>query len=203
MKNPYTTAIACTWALALTLLTSAASAATLEYRFTGVGSGSLAGSAFEPTSFVIVGHADPLAIASCLNDCRYLDFSSATVSIDGVGNFALLSPTRVFNNHGNLGLSRGGAEGLDLYSAFTVPVGYDFASAIGPLTRLVALLQWQKSAAQGADDVLTSGGTLVFNDGDTQGSFEARVAGVPLPAASWLFGSALLGGTLTRRRRPR
>ena len=44
----------------------------------------------------------------------------------------------------------------------------------------------------------TSGGVLVFENGDTDGSFKAE--GVPLPASAWLLGSALLLGAARRRR---
>lgn len=201
MKNPHVTAIAFATALAFAITTSVASAAVMEYSFSGVAAGSLAGSAFADTAFVIVGRADPINSAACGANCRFLDFASAEVRLDGMGNFALLSPTRVFNNQGNLGLSRGGADGLDLYSVFTVASDYDFAAAFGPVSQLASLQQWQASASAGIDAVVTSGGTLVFPSGETQGSFEAKVAGVPLPGSGGLLATALLAGAVSRRRR--
>jgi len=196
MKKSTLGTIAVAAALLLILLVPAAGAATLQYSFSGVGSGSLAGQLFDESAFIIVGRGDPTQIDSCLLGCRFLDFESASVSIEGLGSFAILSPTRVFNNRGNLGLSRAGADGLDLYSAFLVPELYDFASNLGPVNGLVAFLQWQ---GNGIDDVLTSGGVLVFNEGDTEGSFRAQA--VPVPGAAWLLGSALGAGVLIRRRR--
>ena len=183
-------------AFMLVLLTGAVGAATMQYSFTGVGTGTLDATAFEQNPFTIIGRADPANIADCGLDCRYVDFASAEVSLAGLGSFTILSPTRVFNNRGNLGLSRGGADGADLIDAFLVPQLYDFASPLGPVNGLVAFLQWQ---GDGADDVLTSGGVLVFNDGDTDGSF--TVQGVPLPGGVWMLGSALGACTLIRRRR--
>lgn len=195
MKNLHLIAIA----FALTLLTPAVHAASMQYTFTGSGAGSLAGAVFADSSFTIVGSADPANITTCLFGCRYLDFATASINIAGLGDFAFLSPLRVFNNLGNLGLSRGGNEGADLFSAFLVPVDYDFASAIGPVLGLAGLFQWQSDAGSGFDDVLTSGGVLVFNDSvDTDGSFQAQ--GVPLPGAVWLLGSALIAGAVLRRR---
>ena len=104
----------------------------------------------------------------------------------------------MFNNLGNLGLSRGGIEGADLFAVFLVPADYDFASALGLVLGLVGLFQWQGELF---GDVLTSGGVLVLNDrdADTEGSFRAQ--GVPLPGAGWLLASALLAGTVLGRRR--
>lgn len=196
MKNLHLIAIS----FALALLTPAVHPASLQYTFTGSGAGSLAGAVFEDSSFAIVGSADPANIASCLFGCRYLDFASASISIAGLGDFAFVSPLRVFNNLGNLGLSRGGNEGADLYSVFSVPADYDFASAIGPVLGLglAGLFQWQGNVSPGFADVLTSGGVLVFNDGESDGSFSAE--GVPLPSAVWLLGSALVAGAVLRRR---
>ena len=196
MKNLHLIAIAS----ALVLVTQAAHAASMQYTFSGNGSGSLAGTVFADSSFAIVGNADPANIASCLFGCRYLDFAAASISIAGLGDFACVSPLRVFNNLGNLGLSRGGSEGADLYSVFSVPADYDFASSIGPLLglELAGLFQWQGIASSGLADVLTSAGVLVFNDGDSDGSFSAQ--DVPLPSAVWLLGSALIAGAVLGRR---
>ena len=63
---------------------------------------------------------------------------------------------------------------------------------------LAGLFQWQGDVITGCADVLTSGGVLVFNDGESDGSFSAE--GVPLPSAVWLLGSALVAGAVLRRR---
>ena len=73
MKNLHLIAIA----FALVLLTHAAHAASMQYTFTGNGSGGMAGTVFADSWFAIVGNADPANIASCLFGCRYLDFASA------------------------------------------------------------------------------------------------------------------------------
>ncbi len=203
MKTFYVTAIAFASAFALAFVTPAAGAATMAYTyiFTGSGAGTLAGNPFTDSAFSFVGLADPSTRQACGQDCLSLDFSSATVTLEGVGSFALVSATRVFNNQGKLGLSRAGIDGLDLLSIFPVPADYDFSLALGPVTELASLLQWRGVPEQGVDDVRTSDGALVFENGETTGSFEAKVAGVPLPGAVWLFGSALSAGRLLRRRR--
>ena len=194
MKYPQLIVIAFT----LALLLPAVHAASMQYTFTGSGSGSLAGADFADSAFAIVGHADPANVTTCLAGCRSLEFAAASISIAGLGDFSFSSPLRVFNNLGNLGLSRGGIGGADLFSVFLVPADYDFASALGPVLGLVGLFQWQGELF---GDVLTSGGVLVFNDrdADTEGSFRAQ--GVPLPGAVWLLASALLAGTVLGRRR--
>ena len=104
-----------------------------------------------------------------------------------------MSSLRVFNTVGNLGLSHGGPAGPDLYNVFQVPSDYDFSFPLGTITGLASLLQWD------IENVMTSGGVLVFENGDTDGSFKAE--GVPLPASAWLLGSALLLGAARRSSR--
>lgn len=177
--------------LALAGLAQPAAAAQLRYTFTGTGTGTLAGNGFDDRSFAIIGDADPANVAPCEFDgCRYLDFASTRVRIEGVGEFTVFTTLRVFNALGNLGLSRGGAAGLDLFNVFKVAADYDFSAAIGPIAAFAQLLQWD------ADAVLTSGGALAFVDAGTDGTFRAE--GVPLPASLWLLGTALLG--VSRRR---
>ncbi len=178
---------------ALATFAPVAGAASLRYTFTGSGSGSLDHLGFVDRAFAIIGEADPVNAATCVvSNCRYLDFASALVRIEGVGEFAVTSTLRVFNTLGNLGLSRGGADGLDLFNVFKVAPDYDFASALGPIAAFASLLQWD------ASDVLTSGGVLAFDNADTDGTFKAE--GVPLPASAWLLGTALLFVRRARRR---
>lgn len=193
MKRIHPIALMLICAISTTLLALPVSAANLRYTFTGHGSGSLDAFGFENSAFAIVGEADPVNSAACgVDNCRYLDFASVAVHIEGVGDFAVLSTLRVFNTVGNLGLSRGGPIGTDLYNVFQVPQDYDFSVALGPVFGLASLLQWN------LENVETSGGVLVFENGDTDGSFKAE--GVPLPASAWLLGSALLLGAARRRR---
>ncbi len=178
---------------ALATFAPVAGAASLRYTFTGSGSGRLDSAVFVERAFAIIGEADPANTATCtVSDCRYLDFSSTRVRIDGLGEFAVASTLRVFNTLGNLGLSRGGPDGLDLFNVFHVAPDYDFASSLGPIAAFASLLQWD------VDDVLTSGGVLAFDNADTDGTFKAE--GVPLPASAWLLGTALLFVRRARRR---
>lgn len=193
MKNHSLSRFVVAGLLGLVLLAPAAGAATLRYTFTGTGSGTLGADTFVDRAFAIVGEADPAGIADCdVANCRYVDFSSSFVRLQGLGDFSVSTTLRAFNTAGNVGLSRGGPAGSDLYNVFPVALNYDFSTAIGPVAALASLLQWHLT------DVVTSGGVLAFDDSLTNGTFNAE--GVPLPSAAWLFGSALVAGAVRRRR---
>jgi hypothetical protein len=160
--------------LGLTALTPlTASADLITFTHTGdSGSGSIDGNPFSNQAFTITATADTLDIQS-FSGGFFIDHATACITIDNVGTFDFVTPTRTFvaNDGSIVGFSRAGAGGLDLYngpvdSAFS---SWDMLSSIGPISGATGLLQWTSLP------VITDGGQLIFNNDFTTGSFEAVV----------------------------
>jgi hypothetical protein len=172
-----------------------ANASAIQFIYTGTGSGSLGGETFSQVAFTLTQYSDTTALQSCGGSCKFIDATSATVSIDGVGSYSFITGTRTFDNRGLVGFSRAGIGGIDLYNVFNVGTSYDMVSAIGPVFGNASLIQW------GHQPVLTSAGTLNFDSTSTWGSFQA-VTAVPEPEtyAMMLAGLGLMGAVARRRK---
>jgi len=194
-RNTITAAIA---GIALAGATLSASASPIQFIFTGTGSGSLDGIAFNDVAFVFTELTDTANAQSCGGTCTFIDSIAAQVSLTGIGNYNFLSSTRTFDNSGFVGFSRSGVSGADLFNVFNVGPSYNMASPIGPVSGTATLLQWTNSP------VTTTGGTLVFNSASTSGTFQAvtTVSTVPEPEtfAMLLAGLGLMG-TIAHRRK--
>jgi hypothetical protein len=160
-------------ALAATLLALSGAAALgddLTIVHEGTGSGTLGGTPFGSSSFVITSIADTNNRVS-LGFGWYIDHTTSKIAISGVGEVDVLSQTRTFvNNSGNIvGYSRGGGGGLDLFNGPVNPAfgAWDMSTEIGPIVGNGSLLQWQSG------DINTSGGVLIFNNGGSQTTFTA------------------------------
>jgi hypothetical protein len=176
----------------LVLMPAGASADILTFYHTGSGSGTLDDVPFATSDYVITATGD--------TDDRqgdsvtwWIDHTSASISIAGLGEFDFASGTRTFVNNDNerVGFSRAGHYGMDLTwgptdAAFAT---WEMLTAIGPIAGEVELMQWSLWPW-----VETSGGTLVFDDDTCDGTFEA----VPEPTTLALFGALAL---IARRRR--
>lgn len=176
----------------LGVMTAAGSAADITFIHTGSGSGVIGGTTFNST-FTIVAQGDTANRQSFAGGWS-IDHDTASIMIDGIGTFDILSGTRHFvNNAGQLvGFSRETTDGLDLFNgpfsgAFA---GWAMTTSIGPIAGTGSLLQWT------AGDIQTSGGTLDMNSGSSDSTFEAIV--IPAPAGAALAG---LGGLVALRRR--
>jgi hypothetical protein len=174
------------------LAASAVSASPITMIHDGSGSGTIDGVSFTSVfTITTTGNTDDRVN---FGSGWFIDHTSASINIAGVGTFDFITPTRTFvnNNIPLVGFSRAGISGSDLFNG---PGNAEFASwdmttSIGPLSGGGNLIQW------GSEDVMTSGGVLFFADGFTDAQFTAIV---PAPASLALIG--LAGITATRRRR--
>jgi hypothetical protein len=78
----------------------------IEFVYTGVGSGALNGVPFAASNFTITEFADTSNRQSCtFGLCTFIDDTSATITISGLGTFHFLTPTRTVVS-GGLSFSR-------------------------------------------------------------------------------------------------
>ena len=168
-----------------------ASADMMTVTQTGVGSGTIGGSAFGPSSFVITSILDTANRASFVGGFSN-DALSASISISGVGDFDFLTGTRIFVNNSTLkpGLSRAGVGSLDLYNGPTNAAfaAWDLLTSIGPIMGQGDLIQWSS-----LPQINTTGGILLFNTASTDTTFTAPVAAVPEPGVTTLAFLGCLG----------
>ncbi len=145
----------------------------ITFVHTGTGSGTLNGAPFGPAAFTITSEADTLNRQTIFTNVYYIDHDTSEIRIDGLGTFQFVSATRTFINGQLVGFSRGGINGLDLFNGpnSAVLAGWDMLSAVGPAAGTGGLLQWTSG------DVITSGGTLIFNNGQSAATFEAIIGG--------------------------
>lgn len=185
--------------IAALLAAGSAFAVPITYVHTGSGSGTLGDHHFgdlAPVAFTINALGDTANVQSCGGGCLYNDNTSASITISGLGTFDFITPTRYFSNVGVVGFSRADSGGLDLFDGPADPVGWDMVSSKGPIAGTGTLLQWS------LPPVDTSGGVLVFMDGNSDSTFQAAV--VPEPSTvALLLGALPLVALATRRGRTR
>lgn len=165
-------------------------AISLNYSIIGTGSGSLGGVSFSNTAFSI----DLIGDTDLFNGVSIDPLSSATVSISGFDTTTLNIATRLGSTPSVAFFSRASSAGsLDLFD-FNLSGPVDLTQAFGPVvgTGVFALNQFS--------NVASSLGLLTFLS-SSDVSFQAvNVSTVPVPAAAWLFGSAVLGFFGMRRK---
>ncbi len=180
--------------IALALLAMSAAAEQLTFIHEGSGSGTLDGSTFPASAFVITAVVDTDDRTSFTNGWS-IGHLSASITIDGLGTFDFISATRTFVNNGGqiVGFSRNGISGMDLFDGpeNTAFADWDMLSPIGPISGDGYLMQWDDSP-----QINTSGGSLFFNEESSDATFTA----IPEPATIAL----LLASTVIEliRRRP-
>ena len=175
-------------------------AAPITITYQASGAGSLNGASFASSTFVITALGDTTNRATISPGTFAIDHGSASINITGLGTFSFTTPTRTFVNQGVqvVGFARtvGGSDLLDSTSNAAYST-WDLLSSIGPITGSGSLLQWASAP------VVTSAGTLVFNNSSTTLTFQAVVGNaIPEPGTFQLIALGLLGaGLLTRFRR--
>lgn len=182
---------------ALLVLSGNASASTIKFLYESAGSGSLAGVRFgdtTPARVVITAFGETSGV-----DVSQIVHTTASITIDGVGAFDFLSPTRtfVYSFAGLVGFSRAGTNESDLVhgpQSFSAFGNWGMRTSVGPVTGEGRFLQWSLPSAP---QLNTTGGALVFDDAVSQVTFTAIV---PSPAAISALSAAGLFGLKRRRR---
>ncbi len=164
----------------------------LTFTHEGNGSGTLNGAPFSASDFVITAVGDT-ANRESYSAGWFIDHSSASILIDGLGDFDILTGTRTFvnNNSQMVGFSRAGIRGADLFDGPTDAqfATWDMLDSTGPISGSVRLTQWTNDPL-----IDTGGGILKFHNNSGNGMFTA----VPEPTTLILLG---LGGLVVRKRR--
>jgi hypothetical protein len=180
---------------------SSAIADPITFTHQGVGSGVVGATPFSNASFTITATGDT-STRSLFGNAFFIDHTSATISISGVGTYNFNSGTRTFVNFyvGVVGFSRAGFDGVDLFTGPPNAVfsSWDMLSSIGPISGTASLAWWGAPLSP----VMTNSGQLSFSDSSGSATFTATVGNVPEPASLTLlglgFGAAALGRRLRR-----
>jgi len=176
----------------LALVMAEAPAGILTFTHEGNGSGTLADSPFAASDFVVTAFGDTDDRQS-FGDGWWIDHISASISIDGLGDFDFLTGTRTFvnNDTSTVGFSRAGSS-ADLFNGPTDAVfgTWDMLGPIGPISGSGRLMQWAYTPL-----INTTGGILIF---DSDSGVSTTFTAIPEPATICLLG---LGGLLLRRRK--
>lgn len=198
-----------TCAMAASVITlgafASANAATISFKFVGVGTGTDGATAFATTPFEIDGTADTTAVAPFPGQPNtiYLPFTTASMTLAGFATNGAITPALdIYSFAGGIGLEalQGGAPSYNLidfrHGAFSSE--YNLISNFGPVTQSVS------SYNQFADGFTLNGEDVRFsNIGDVTFTATTASPGVPEPA-TWtmmLLGFVGLGASLRNSRR--
>jgi PEP-CTERM motif len=147
----------------------------VTFTYTGSASGTVGSMSFSNAAFTISAVGDT-ANRQTFNTNGFtgffIDHSSVTISIAGIGVLQVTTGTRTFVNNSisMIGLSRAGINGSDLYDFAQVPGAstWDMLSPFALYTGVASVLQWNFQP-----NINTNLGVLLFNDGPVIGTFRA------------------------------
>ena len=179
--------------LALTIvLLPTSSAQALTFIHEGVANGTLDAVPFGDSEFTISAVGD---VRSSYSGGWYVDHTSASISIDGLGSFDFITGTRTFvnNNSEIVGFSRAGSSGSDLFNGPTNSVfsTWDMLSGIGPIVGTGSVFQWTSNP-----QIVTTGGILILDSGESRARFTAIV---PEPSTCALAFTSVCAAIRRRR----
>jgi hypothetical protein len=148
----------------------------IDYSFTGVAQGNLAGNGFGETSFefnFIGDTANVVALPG--NELVMYQFSSETVTVGTLGTYSLNAPMQVFDLGGIPGFGDRSEPGVFLAIGALGPslLTYDMASDFGPVTG-------DTFANDGQSIPLVGGGTVSMYAFEPENTFQATTSS-PVP----------------------
>lgn len=187
--------------IAALLVSASTSAAPITFIFTGTGSGAISEAGFHNVAFTITATGDTDDRQGFLDEGFFVDHASANIQIEGFETLSFLTGTRTFvnNSSSEVGFSRAGFDGLDLYNsgANSAYETWDMLASLGPVGGTFDLMQWANSP------VMTNMGALFFESRSVTGTFQAitSTTSVPEPTTLAMFGIGLLSLGLRRRSR--
>ena len=191
--------------LGLATLAGPLFSAPIVYSYVGIGSGQLGTQSFSGAEFAIVAQADTANIMPWMAGALQNTHSSATISIEGIGAFNILTASHTWIGQ-NFGGGLGGNLALNwvtIDEAAFSSVGYGLATSLGPV------VDNSPQHVVQFFGVATSGGSLRFSSIQSI-TFTATAQGdagaVPEPTtAALLFGGglALAAATSMQSRRRR
>jgi hypothetical protein len=176
----------------------AASAAAVVYQFDGVGTGLLNGQSFSGSafSFEFTGDTDNVLYEGLPGFPPSVGFykvnvGNGLINIEGFSSTVFTEGVEVFVNTGNAVGFKGVGSSDYLSLNDDILFGYQLDESIGPAVGTC-------DHCNQFINISTGLGSLTFTDFQSV-AFTATV--VPVPAAAWLFGSALLGLAGLKRRK--
>ncbi len=171
--------------LLLLVVAGHAYAVPIVLKHSGNRSGSIGSTTFVNADFTITAFADTDDRISSTNVSFTLIHDSASISIDGVGEFQFVSGTRTFVNNffGIVGFSR--PFSTDLFNGPSDPsfLTWDLLTPIGPITGDGEYFRW-------FSNVITEAGPVRFDEGAGSTS---RFEAVPEPNTALLLSLGLTG----------
>jgi len=175
---------------------------TITMTHTGLGSGSIGTTTFTDAAFTITDIGDT-GNRQSFTGGFFIDDTSASINIAGLGTFNFTTGTRTFVNNGSeeVGFSRATTTGFDLFDgpANGAFAAWDMLSSIGPISGTALLQQWTGASFP---DVDTNGGVLVFDTMTSDTTFTATVNNaVPEPSSTVPLAIGCLGIVAVARRR--
>jgi hypothetical protein len=193
----------------LTAFACSSFGSTITFTDITTANGTIGSTSFTSAPITISGFGDTSSIQPIDHAGYFIDDSSASIAIGGVGTFEFATGTRFFVNNtaDSVGFARSGVDGADLIDG---PNNSGFSSwfmltSIGPITGGGVIVQWnniQCPTCLPLTPVVTTGGTLVLDNAFPDVAFSARVGPtVPEPGTFLLLAIGLLSvGCLVRHK---